>query len=252
LCKEIYFLYLLTHPYNKARRFFSRALLIFKENFIKVKSIKFLLSKYFIVHKPFNVLSQFSSQDEKKTLKDFFEVPPNVYPVGRLDYDSEGLLILTDDKKLTDYLLNPSHQHQREYWVQVEGEITKSAIEKLQQGVSINLKGKMYRTKKCVAEKFLEAPEVDERNPPIRFRKSVRDRWLKIILTEGKNRQVRKMTAAVGFPTLRLIRYRIEKISLTDLHAGEMKSISKQELYNLLKIQKINKDGKINDRLWKG
>jgi 23S rRNA pseudouridine2457 synthase len=196
------------------------------------------LSKYFIVHKPFNVLSQFSFQDEKKTLKNFFKVPPNVYPVGRLDYDSEGLLILTDDKKLTGYLLNPSHQHEREYWVQVEGEITKNAIEKLQQGVSINLKGKMYRTKKCVAEKFLQAPKVGERNPPIRFRKSVPDSWIKIILTEGKNRQVRKMTAAVGFPTLRLIRHRIEKISLADLAAGEMKSISKQELYNLLKIQK--------------
>lgn len=196
------------------------------------------MSKYFIVHKPFNVLSQFSSQDEKKTLKDFFNVPSNVYPVGRLDYDSEGLLILTDDKKLTDYLLNPSHQHEREYWVQVEGEITKSAIEKLQEGVSINLKGKMYRTKKCVAEKFLQAPKVGERNPPIRFRKSVPESWIKIILTEGKNRQVRKMTAAVGFPTLRLIRHRIEKISLADLAAGEMKSISKQELYNLLKIQK--------------
>ena len=186
------------------------------------------------------MLSQFSSQDEKKTLKDFFHVPWNVYPVGRLDYDSEGVLILTDDKKLTEHLLNPSYQHEREYWVQVEGEISKEAIEKLQQGLSINIKGRMYQTKKCSAEKFLQAPNIAERNPPIRFRKSVPDSWIKIILTEGKNRQVRKMTAAVGFPTLRLIRYRIGKVSLDDLNPGEMKTISKQELYNLLKIQKDN------------
>lgn len=196
------------------------------------------MSKYYIVHKPFNVLSQFSSSEGKKTLKDFFDLPLNFYPVGRLDYDSEGLLILTDDKKLTDYLLNPVHLHEREYWVQVEGEITNEAIEKLQEGVIINLNGKMYHTKKCVAKKFFKPPKVSERNPPIRFRKSVADSWIKIILTEGKNRQVRKMTAAVGFPTLRLIRDRIEKISLQHLAPGEMKALAKQELYNLLKIQK--------------
>jgi 23S rRNA pseudouridine2457 synthase len=196
------------------------------------------LNSYFIVHKPFNVLSQFSSADGKKTLKDFFDVPLNVYPVGRLDYDSEGLLILTDDKKLNQYLLNPVNNHKREYWVQVEGDIPQIATNKLQQGVSININGKMYQTKKCVVKKFSHSPKVSERNPPIRFRKSISDSWLKIILTEGKNRQVRKMTAAVGFPTLRLIRYRIEKISLEDLHPGEMKIISKQELYNLLQIKK--------------
>lgn len=184
------------------------------------------------------MLSQFTSLNGKKTLKDFFDVPVNVYPVGRLDYDSEGLLILTDDKKLTHQLLDPSHEHIREYWVQVEGDITKSAVEKLQQGVSINLKGKTYHCKKSIAEKFLQPPKVEERNPPVRFRKTVADSWIKLILTEGKNRQVRKMTASVGFPTLRLIRYRIEKIHLGDLKAGEMKSISKQELYNLLDIQK--------------
>jgi 23S rRNA pseudouridine2457 synthase len=196
------------------------------------------LNSYFIVHKPFNVLSQFSSADGKKTLKDFFDVPLNVYPVGRLDYDSEGLLILTDDKKLNQYLLNPVNNHKREYWVQVEGDIPQIATNKLQQGVSININGKMYQTKKCVVKKFSHSPKVSERNPSIRFRKSISDSWLKIILTEGKNRQVRKMTAAVGFPTLRLIRYRIEKISLEDLHPGEMKIISKQELYNLLQIKK--------------
>jgi 23S rRNA pseudouridine2457 synthase len=196
------------------------------------------LNKYFIAHKPFNVLSQFSSTDNKKTLKDLFDVPSNVYPVGRLDYDSEGLLILTDDKTLNNYLLNPQNKHEREYWVQVEGDISNEKIILLQQGVEININGKLYHTKKCNANKFLKSPEVSVRNPPIRFRKLIPDSWIKIILTEGKNRQVRKMTAAVGCPTLRLIRYRIEGITLDKLYPGEMKTIPKKELYNLLHLKK--------------
>ena len=196
------------------------------------------MNKYFIIHKPFNVLSQFSSTDDKKTLKDFFDVPSNVYPVGRLDYDSEGLLILTDDKTLNNYLLNPQNKHEREYWVQVEGDISNEKIDLLQQGVEININGKLYRTKKCTVKKILKSPEVSVRNPPIRFRKLIPDCWIKIILTEGKNRQVRKMTAAVGCPTLRLIRNRIEGITLDKLYPGEMKTISKKELYNLLHLKK--------------
>jgi 23S rRNA pseudouridine2457 synthase len=210
-----------------------------------------MLNNYFIVHKPFNVLSQFSSEGGKKSLKYFFDVPPQVFPVGRLDYDSEGLLILTDDKKLNHHLLDPKHKHEREYWVQVEGNITSTQIEKLQEGVQIKVNGKIYQTQKCVVKKFTHPPGVSERNPPIRFRKSVPDSWIKIILTEGKNRQVRKMTAAVGCPTLRLIRFRIEGITLRNLLPGQMKKISKQELYNLLQIKKDNSNGKINDRLWK-
>lgn len=221
---------------------FLSGFIIFIACFIEkyfIKTLKKnLLNKYFIVHKPYNVLSQFSSTDGKKTLKDFFDVPWNVYPVGRLDYDSEGLLILTDDKKLNQNLLNPLNEHEREYWVQVEGDISQDAIEKIQKGVSININGKMYCTKKCVVKKHTNSPEVSERNPPIRFRKSVPDSWIKMILREGKNRQVRKMTAAVGFPTLRLIRYRIESITLEDLLPAEMKTISKEELYNLLEIKK--------------
>ncbi len=196
------------------------------------------MNNYFIVHKPFNVLSQFSSTEGKKTLKDFFDVPSNAYPVGRLDYDSEGLLILTDDKKLNGYLLDPLLSHEREYWVQVEGNVSTEQINFLQRGVEIKVNGRVYHTKKCTAESFSQPPEVSERNPPIRFRKSVPDSWIKIILTEGKNRQVRKMTAAAGCPTLRLIRYRIEEVTLKNLKPGEMKKIPKQELYNLLKIKK--------------
>lgn len=198
------------------------------------------MNHYFLVYKPFNVLSQFSAMDIKKTLKDFFDVPLNAYPVGRLDYDSEGLLIITNDKELNHFLLDPKHQHEREYWVQVEGDISPLQIAWLQNGVEIKVDGKMYKTKNCLVKKFLHSPEVSERFPPIRFRKSVSDCWIKIILTEGKNRQVRKMTAAVGCPTLRLIRYRIEDITLDNLHPGEMKKITKRELYNLLKIKKTN------------
>ena len=196
-----------------------------------------LLNKYFVVYKPFNVLSQFTSHEGKKTLKDFFDVPVNVYPVGRLDYDSEGLLILTDDKKLNHFLLNPFHEHEREYWVQVENKITNEAIEKLKKGVTININGKMYFTKPCDAKIFSQPPVVAERVPPIRSRKNIPESWIKIILTEGKNRQVRKMTAAVGFPTLRLIRYRIEQITIDKLQPGEMKMLSHTELYNLLQIK---------------
>lgn len=197
------------------------------------------MNKYFIAHKPYNVLSQFSSTDGKQTLKDIFDVPSNVYPVGRLDYDSEGLLILTDDKKLNKLLLNPSFKHEREYWVQVEGEISEEAIDELQQGVSIHHNGKNYFTKKSIVKKFSSPfPNVGERNPPIRFRKNIPDSWISILLTEGKNRQVRKMTARVGYPTLRLIRYRIENITLAELEAGEMRIISQEEMYNLLKIKK--------------
>ena len=196
------------------------------------------MNKYFVVHKPFNVLSQFSKEGDKKTLKDFFDVPVDVYPVGRLDYDSEGLLILTNDKQLNHQLLNPLLAHEREYWVQVEGDITPQALTSLMLGVNISIDGKSYHTKKCKALKFVQPPKVGVRNPPIRVRKNIPDSWIKLILTEGKNRQVRKMTAKVGFPTLRLIRYRIENISLDGLQPGEMKILSQVEMYNLLNINK--------------
>lgn len=195
-----------------------------------------MATDYFIIHKPFQVLSQFSSEGDKKTLKDFFDVPSNVYPVGRLDFDSEGLLILTNDKKLNHRLLNPSFMHEREYWAQVEGIPDDETLNQLSHGVMINVNGKKVLTKKGEAELMKMPPDVSERNPPIRFRKNIPESWLRLTLTEGKNRQVRKMTAAVGFPTLRLIRFRIEGLTLEGLQSGEMKSLSKSEMYNLLKI----------------
>jgi 23S rRNA pseudouridine2457 synthase len=189
---------------------------------------------YFIIHKPYRVLSQFTSEEGKKTLKDYFNVPKDVYPVGRLDYDSEGLLILTNDTKLNHRLLNPSFAHEREYWVQVDGNLTQQALQELQNGVDINIDNKVYHTKKCIAAFFETEPVIVQRDPPIRFRKEIPAPWIKLILTEGKNRQVRKMTAKVGFATLRLIRYRIEKIELTNLLPGEMIELSKTAVYKKL------------------
>jgi len=194
------------------------------------------LNFYCIIHKPFNVLSQFTSQDGKQTLKNYFDVPVDVYPVGRLDYDSEGLLILTNDKKLNEALLHPRHAHAREYWVQVDGSITQDAIADLQQGVVISVDGKQHHTKPCSAALFQGEPVVAQRNPPVRFRKNIPTSWIKIILTEGKNRQVRKMTAAVGFPTLRLIRYRIVNCTLDGLEPGAMRVLSKKEMLQLLSM----------------
>jgi 23S rRNA pseudouridine2457 synthase len=190
------------------------------------------LEYYGIIYKPFNVLSQFTSADEKQTLKDLFDVPKDVYPVGRLDFDSEGLLILTNDKKMNHQLLDPLFAHEREYWVQVDGAITNEAISQLQAGVDINVDGRIYRTKRCKASVFDTSPLVPPRNPPIRFRKSIPAPWIKLEITEGKNRQVRKMTAAVGFPTLRLIRYRIENCTIDELAPGEIRTLTKKEMYH--------------------
>jgi 23S rRNA pseudouridine2457 synthase len=190
--------------------------------------------QYYVVYKPFQVLSQFTSQEGKRTLKDFFSVPADCYPVGRLDFDSEGLLILTNDTALNHRLLNPRFAHEREYWVQVDGAITPGAIGTLGSGVTINVDGKPYRTKPCVVTVLETPPAVPDRIPPIRYRANIPTTWVRMILMEGKNRQVRKMTASVGFPTLRLIRYRIEKLQLEGLKPGEMRSLSRMDCYNLL------------------
>ncbi|NII24779.1 pseudouridine synthase [Pseudoflavitalea sp. X16] len=189
---------------------------------------------YFIIYKPFQVLSQFTPEGGKRTLKDYFPVPSDVYPVGRLDYDSEGLLLLTNDKQLNYRLLDPRFAHEREYWVQVEGTIDEAGARKLEPGVIITVDGKPYRTKPCKAIVFDRPPAVPERNPPIRYRKNVPDSWLKLLLTEGKNRQVRKMTAQAGFPTLRLIRYRIERLTIEGLQPGDMRALSRSEIYSSL------------------
>ena len=161
-------------------------------------------------------------------------MPGDIYPVGRLDEDSEGLLILTNDSKLNHRLLNPSFEHEREYWVQVEGDISDDAVRQMQQGLQLSIKGKAHNTKPSVVTKFDPAPSVETRIPPVRFRASIPTSWIKIILREGKNRQVRKMTAKVGFPTLRLIRYCIENITLENMKPGSMIEVSKKTIYKKL------------------
>ncbi len=148
-------------------------------------------------------------------------------------FDSEGLLILTNDKKINQCLLNPNNLHKKEYWVQVEGLVNAQAIEKLTTGVIINIDGKNYKTKPSIA-KIINNPKVCERTPPIRFRKDIPTSWISITLTEGKNRQVRKMTAVVGFPTLRLIRNRIENICVAEMQPGDIIQISKSSIYKKL------------------
>ena len=187
--------------------------------------------RYFIIYKPFQVLSQFTAEAGKQSLKDFFKVPPDVYPVGRLDFDSEGLLLLTNDKSFNHQLLNPRFEHEREYWVQVEGVPDSEALNNLESGVTITIDGKPWQTKPCKIFSFREIPNVPDRNPPIRFRQHIPTSWISMTLTEGKNRQVRKMTAKAGYPTLRLIRYRIGQLTLDGLLPGEMRELDKTTVY---------------------
>lgn len=180
--------------------------------------------QYIIFYKPYQVLSQFSPEGDKKTLKDYFpQLQRDIYPVGRLDFDSEGLLLLTNDKALNHQLLDPAYAHKRTYWVQIDGAITEEALNNLQRGVIIQVDGKPYKTKPAAVQLFEQQPNVPERNPPIRYRKNIPTSWISLTLTEGKNRQVRRMTAAVGFPTLRLIRYSIGKLTIDTVQPGMYK-----------------------------
>jgi 23S rRNA pseudouridine2457 synthase len=185
---------------------------------------------YFLIYKPFQVLSQFTSTEGKLCLKDILHVPTDVYPVGRLDYDSEGLLLITNDKSINQQLLDPLYAHQRTYWVQVDGAITEAALAQLSKGVSINVDGKIYKTKPAKLESLPDTIEVPDRNPPIRFRKSIPTSWVAIQITEGKNRQVRKMFAQVGFPVLRLIRAKLGKYSIDHMQPGDCLSLTALEV----------------------
>lgn len=180
------------------------------------------------------MLSQFSPKEGKSCLADFFKVPKDAYPVGRLDYDSEGLLILTNDRELNHRLLHPRFAHEREYWVEVEGDITGTALDHLKTGLDIKVDGKPFHTRPCIARRFSVKPSVPDRNPPVRFRKNIPTSWISMILTEGKNRQVRKMTAGCGFPTLRLIRYRVEALTISGMVPGTMRMLERRDIYQKL------------------
>lgn len=178
------------------------------------------MSRVILFNKPFDVLSQFTDRgtegSPRRTPSDFIDVP-GVYAAGRLDRDSEGLLLLTDDGKLQNRIANPKNKMSKCYWAQVEGQPSNEALDQLRQGVQL----KDGLTRPAKVERIDEPAMLWPRTPPIRFRKNVPDSWIKLTITEGKNRQVRRMTAAVGHPTLRLIRYRIGAWTIDGIANGE-------------------------------
>ncbi len=190
--------------------------------------------EYYLIYKPYQVLSQFTATDGKLCLKDILNVPKDVYPVGRLDYDSEGLLLLTNDASINHQLLHPQFAHARTYWVQVDGAITTEALEILSNGVTISIEGSSYQTKKAILTLLDASIQVPDRMPPIRVRQTIPTSWASIQLTEGKNRQVRKMFAKVGFPVLRLIRAQIGQFFIGQMQPGDCLSLTAEEVQKAL------------------
>ena len=191
-------------------------------------------NKYYIIYKPKGCLSQFSKEHGKMALGDFFfDLPKDIYPIGRLDEESEGLLILSNDKAINSLLLEPKNGHWRTYWVQVFGQISKKAIKELEIGVEIHVKKQKHHTlpakiKKGMPPKNIPYLDVFEKHTS----------WVRISIQEGKNRQIRKMTAKVGFPTLRLIRTHIELLDLGDLQPSDYKKMDKKQIYSKLKLDR--------------
>ncbi|MDH5546759.1 MAG: pseudouridine synthase [Gammaproteobacteria bacterium] len=172
------------------------------------------MTRLILLNKPFDVLSQFTDSEKRKTLADYIPLQ-GFYPAGRLDRDSEGLLLLTDDGQLQHVISHPKHKLAKTYWVQVEREIDEIACQKLRTGVELN-----DGPARAIAADLMSEPTVWERDPPVRFRKDIPTSWLRLVIDEGRNRQVRRMTAAVGFPTLRLIRYAIGDWTIEDIAPG--------------------------------
>lgn len=171
-------------------------------------------------NKPYGVLCQFTDRsDPPRDTLAAYGLPPGVYPAGRLDFDSEGLLLLTDDGRLAHRLTDPRHKQPKTYWVQVEGQPTDAQLQQLRVGVAL----KDGLTLPAHA-RAMDAPDLWQRDPPVRFRKTVPDAWLEITLREGRNRQVRRMTAAVGLPTLRLVRVGVGEVRLADLAPGKWRT----------------------------
>jgi 23S rRNA pseudouridine2457 synthase len=185
---------------------------------------------YFVLNKPYGYLSQFTDKLNRKTLSNLKNIPKNIYPIGRLDIDSEGLLLISNDKLLVDYLLNPQNSHEKEYLAQVEGIPTEEEMNKFRSGLIIE----NQKTLPAQIE-VINSPNLPDRVQPIRRRMNIPVCWTKIVITEGRNRQVRKMTAAIGHPTLRLIRIRIKNITLGDLKVGEIRELNKIEIRKLKK-----------------
>jgi len=188
---------------------------------------------YVVFYKPYGVLSQFTSPDKRLSLKDFGPFPKGVYPVGRLDYDSEGLLLLTNDPIVNNRLSNPKYAHEKTYFVQVEGVPTPNAIDSLRKGILIQGR----KTLPAEVRVLEHQPPLPQRPVPIRERKAIPTSWLEMRLREGRNRQVRRMTAAAGFPTLRLVRIRIAHLEVGSLNPGEHRSLTGTEISFLKKMR---------------
>ena len=187
--------------------------------------------RYILLNKPYEVLTQFTDEHGRVTLKNFVAVP-NIYPVGRLDFDSEGLLLLTDDKALQHRLSDPRFKVPKTYWAQVEGLVSDEALEKLRQGVQI----KDGLTAPAAAERLPEPSDLWARSTPIRFRASIPTSWLQITISQGMNRQVRKMCAAVGLPCLRLVRAAIADLRVADLQPGQWRDLTTEEILALRQV----------------
>ena len=174
------------------------------------------MANLIILNKPFNVLSQFTDEAGRDTLKIYLPDHPGFHPAGRLDYDSEGLMVLTNNGRLQNRISDPKHKLEKTYWAQVEGEISDEALQQLRSGVTL----KDGKTRPAKAQR-IDAPDIWARNPPIRERKAIPTSWLELKISEGRNRQVRRMTAAVGYPTLRLVRAAIGSWTLDGLIPGQ-------------------------------
>ena len=184
------------------------------------------MSDIYLFNKPFGVLTQFTDSDDRPVLADFIDVPA-IYPAGRLDKDSEGLLLLTSDGKLQQAVSDPAFKLAKTYYVQVEGILDDEALEKLRTGLQL----KDGITRPARVSKLAAEPEgLWQRNPPVRYRASIPDSWIELTIKEGRNRQVRRMTAAVGHPTLRLVRYAIGDFRLVGLQPGEMTQLPAEEV----------------------
>lgn len=187
--------------------------------------------EYYLYYKPFGVVCQFSRELSTHTyLSDVLDLPSDVYPVGRLDSDSEGLLILTNDPTINARLLNPHSKVQKVYRCQVEGSPLKEDLNKLMAGVSIRVNKKEYKMAAIKTGLLNDSFDPPKRNPDIRMRKNIPATWVEIVIFEGKNRQVRRMFAGIGFPVLRLIRWSIGELNIANLKPGELMPVSKEEL----------------------